>query len=226
MKTGRKIPRKDEELISDLNERYKDLDRPVHYMGKKNIPGIKSEFFYDEDRINVMLKCQQNVMYFAQHFFTITTLDYGKQLINLHPYQRDMLRLIRDNPRCIINASRQIGKTSVSTIYALWLVLFFDSKRVIIVANKADTAKEIFKRIKLAYEELPNWIKSNVTKWGETSFELENSGSVSISSTSKDAIRGISANCLDGDSLITIKNKNTGEIRKVGISDLLSDLYM
>jgi hypothetical protein len=67
------------------------------------------------------------------------------------------------------------------------------------VANKEVTAKEIFKRIKLAYEMLPNYLKSSVVKYAETSMSLTNGSSISISTTTSDTGRGSSVSllCLD-----------------------------
>jgi hypothetical protein len=74
------------------------------------------------------------------------------------------------------------------------------------VANKEQTAINIFKRIRLAYEQLPNWIKPGVIEYGKTSMVLSNGSSIGISTTSSDAGRGDSCNCLVLDELAFIDN--------------------
>jgi hypothetical protein len=86
--------------------------------------------------------------------------------------------------------------TTLMGIYVVWLTTFFEYRQVLVVANKADTAKEILSRIKLAYEELPNWIKPGTTGWNKLSVEFKNGSTVKISATSADAARGSSLNCL------------------------------
>ena len=196
-KGGRKIPRKDDKLIEKINKAY-DGDKVVPYRGNSALASSKSEFKYDKDRIEVIRKSAQNILYFAQHFFYIINIDDGKQKIELHPFQRETLRILRDNKKVVVNASRQVGKTTLATIYALWLVTFFEYKKIVIVANKEKTAQEIFSRIKMAYEELPNWLKPAPEDghYAKQGMKLSNGSEITISATSNDAVRGVSANCI------------------------------
>jgi len=221
MKKGRKRARRDDELIEELNKKYAG-DKVVPYMGRTNLPTDKSEFEYDKDRLGVILRCHENILYFAQHFFYIINLDEGKQKIRLHSFQRDALRLFRDNKRSIMCCSRQIGKTTLMTIYALWLITFFEYQRVVIVANKEKTAQEILERVKLAYEELPNWIKPTLKDggWNKQEIAFSNGSKIQISATSESAIRGKSCNCVDGSSVVTLKDKETNTIFDISMEEL------
>jgi hypothetical protein len=86
--------------------------------------------------------------------------------------------------------------STIATIYMLWTAVFQNDQRILLVANKESTAKEIFKRIRTAYEGLPNWLKSPVTYYGLESLELENGSRISITTTTGTAGRGSSANLL------------------------------
>ena len=66
------------------------------------------------------------------------------------------------------------------TIYALWNACFNEDQRVLVVANKEGTAIEIFQRIRLAYEELPNWLKPGVKEYGKASMTLANGSRIGI----------------------------------------------
>ena len=92
------------------------------------------------------------------------------------------------------------------TIYALWVACFQEDQRILIVANKEQTAINIFKRVRLAYEKLPNYLKPGVLEYGKTSMSLANGSSIGISTTSSDAGRGDSCNCLILDELAFIDN--------------------
>ena len=124
--------------------------------------------------------------------------------IKLHKCQKRVLRALRDHRFNIVLASRQIGKTTMMCIYSLWTACFNDDQRILIVANKEQTAINIFKRVRLAYEELPNWLKPGVVEYGKTSMLLANGSSIGISTTSSDAGRGDSCNCLVLDELAFI----------------------
>ena len=126
--------------------------------------------------------------------------------IKLHSYQKRILRSLRDNRFVCLLASRQIGKTTLMTIYALWIACFFEDQRILIVANKEQTAINIFKRVRLAYEKLPNYLKPGTVEYGKTSMSLGNGSSIGISTTSSDAGRGDSCNVLILDELAFIDN--------------------
>lgn len=84
--------------------------------------------------------------------------------------------------------------TTLMTVYALWLANFHKDQLIIILANKEAMAKEIFGRIKLAYMELPNWLKEPVDgQWNEKSTKFTNGSRIITEATTKDAIRGHSA---------------------------------
>ena len=182
-------------------------DKTKHlYMGNKNLPTGKAEFEWTKQMVVDLKKCQKNLLYFAENFFTIINLDRGREKITLFKCQKKVLRALRDNRFNIVLASRQVGKTTMMTIYTLWVACFLEDQRILVVANKEQTAINIFKRIRLAYEQLPNWLKPGVVEYGKTSMTLTNGSSIGISTTSSDAGRGDSCNCLVLDELAFIDN--------------------
>jgi hypothetical protein len=176
-----------------------------NYLNNPNLPGVDAQFEYTSDKIKDIKKCAQNILYFAENFFYIVSLDEGKQTIDLHLCQKRVLRKMRDNRFFILLASRQIGKTTLMTIYALWVACFQQDQSILIVANKEGTAIEIFRRIRLAYEELPNWLKPGVKEYGKTSMSLANGCRIGISTTTGTAARGQSINVLILDELAFIE---------------------
>lgn len=175
-----------------------------YYLGNKNLPTSSAKFEYTPEMIRHLKKASSNLLYFAENFFYIVNLDTGRQTISLHKCQKRALRKMRDNRFVILLASRQCGKTTMMTIYALWNACFNDDQRILIVANKEGTAIEIFQRIRLAYEELPNWLKPGVKEYGKTSMTLVNGTRIGISTTTGTAARGQSVNCLVLDELAFI----------------------
>lgn len=175
-----------------------------YYMGNERLPTRDAEFEWTKEMVKDLKKCGQNLLHFAENHFTIVNLDRGRDKIKLHKCQKRVLRALRDHRFNIVLASRQIGKTTMMCIYALWTSCFNDDQRILIVANKEQTAINIFKRVRLAYEELPNWLKPGVVEYGKTSMLLANGSSIGISTTSSDAGRGDSCNVLILDELAFI----------------------
>ena len=182
----------------------KKKDERQYYLGNKNLPKGTKEFEWSPAMVKDLKKCKKNVLYFAENFFHIVSLDKGRELIKLYKCQKRVLRSLRDNRFNVVLASRQIGKSTLMMIYCLWVVCFQEDQRVLIVANKEQTAIELFRRVRLAYEMLPNYLKSGVVEWGKTGLQLANGSSIGISTTSSDAGRGQSVNVLVLDELAHI----------------------
>lgn len=108
--------------------------------------------------------------------------------------------------------------TTVATCIILHYILFNQHKTVALLANKGDAALEIMSRIQLAYEYLPKWLQSGIITWNKGSIELENGCKILASATSGSAIRGKS--CVSGDTVVTVRNKETGEINDIRIDEI------
>ena len=189
---------KEENFHGDANKHF--------YLGNKNLPRAEMEFEWTPKMMRELKKCKRNILHFAENFFFIVNLDRGKEKIALYKCQKRVLRSLRDNRFICLMASRQIGKTTLMCIYCLWIACFQDDQRILIVANKEQTAINIFRRVRLAYEMLPNYLKPGVVEYGKTSMILSNGSSIGISTTSSDAGRGDSCNVLVLDELAFIDN--------------------
>jgi hypothetical protein len=185
--------------------RHKKDTTEKFYLGNTRLPGAGAEYEYTPAMVNDLKKSRKSLLYFAENFFYIVNLERGRELIKLHKYQKRILKALNNHRFCVLLSSRQSGKTTLLTIYALWIALFNEDQRILIVANKEQTAKNIFKRVRLAYELLPNYLKAGVMEWGQTSMSLTNGSSIGISTTSSDAGRGESVNCLILDELAFIE---------------------
>jgi len=185
-----------------------DKNSKQFYLGNQNLPRPDASFNYADhpEWVKDIDKCRKNILYFAENFFYIVNLDRGREKIALHAYQKKILRALRDNRFVVLLSSRQSGKSTMMTIYALWVACFNEDQNILVVANKESTAINIFKRIRLAYEQLPNYIKPGAVEYGKTSMTLGNGSSIGISTTSSDAGRGSSVNCLILDELAFIDN--------------------
>lgn len=173
-----------------------DLDYDQTYMRNKRLPRPDAQFNWTPEMVAEIQKCKEDIHYFAEKYFFIVTSDDGKQKINLYPAQKRALKALQKYRFNIINASRQSGKTTLMTIYALWLTCFEDFKRAVIVANKEGTAIMILRRVALAYEELPNWLKPGAAQYGKKEIIFGNHSSIGISTTTGSAVRGDTVNCI------------------------------
>lgn len=187
------------------------------YKGNENLLRGNATLKWTKEMEDDLRLCRKSILHFAENHFFILTLDEGRRKIELYKYQKRLLKSYKSNRFNIILSSRQSGKTTTITIYALWLTCFFDDKRITIVANKADTAEEIFARIKMAFEELPLYLKPPVKSWRKNGFALGNGSAIQVSTTSSAGPRGSTSNLLLIDEMAHCPNEVMKELWKSAI---------
>lgn len=160
------------------------------YNGNPNIPvsGFKHNFTQHE--VSEFMKCMVDPIYFAENYFKIITADGAIETIKLFDFQKEAIRSYLTDRKMIINASRQIGKTTVATVIILHYVLFNEAKRVALLSNNASGSREILERIKTAYEYFPDFLKLGVTEWNKGSVTFDNKSKIIAASSSSSSIRG------------------------------------
>jgi hypothetical protein len=188
----------------------------TYYKGNENLLRDEAQIKWTPEMVDELKLCSKKINHFAENYFYIVTED-GKQKISLYKYQKNLLKAFVNNRFNVVLSSRQSGKTTTITIYALWIVCFLSDKRITIVANKEDTAKEIFSRIKMAFEQLPIWMKPPVKSWRKDGFELKNDSKITISSTSSAGPRGSTSNLLIIDEMAHCPNELMKELWKSAI---------
>lgn len=176
------------------------------YLNNPFLPKAGLEKQYTPDQIVELKKCINDPIYFAETYFKIIHLDYGLVPFILYDYQKEAIEKFENNRNLIICASRQSGKTSITTVILLHTALFNPNKLIAILANKGATAREILKRIKTAYEYLPDFLKPGVREWNKGSVEFENGSIIMAEASSSDNIRGKSVFLLYIDELAFVEN--------------------
>lgn len=166
------------------------------YLGNSNLKASNVQINWTADMIKEWAKCKDDPIYFAQKYIKIVHVDRGLITIDLYDYQREIIEKFNKNRRTAVVTSRQSGKTTTAVVVILHYILFNDHKRVGLLANKGDSAREILERIKIAFEALPNWLQQGVVEWNKGSIVLENGSKVIAAATSSSNIRGKSMNLL------------------------------
>lgn len=88
--------------------------------------------------------------------------------------------------------------STIAVVYLLWLAIFNDDQTILIASNKNAGAMEMIKRIQLAYENLPNWLKPGISQeeWNKHTIAFDNNSRIISTATSPDSGRGLSISCL------------------------------
>ena len=181
-------------IIPDYDESV--VAEQFYVQNNPQLPSRRTKINYQPWMLDEIRLCKKDILSFAERYFTIINLDTGRQKIKLYPIQRKALKLMADSNRTVILSARQSGKTSMITIFALWYTMFNNDKTILIVANKESSAREVLSRIRLAYKEMPVWLKSPVAVWQAEQVEFVNGSKIRVSATSESSSRGFSTNVL------------------------------
>jgi hypothetical protein len=151
---------------------------------------------YTQQQALEYAKCSRDPVYFAENYIKIVNVDQGLMPFKMWNFQKDMIRVYHENRFSITKCPRQVGKTTTSVAYLLWLTIFSDQQNVAVLANKGSLARDILAKYQLAYENLPMWLQQGIITWNKGSVELENGSKIMAASTSSSAVRGGSFNCV------------------------------
>jgi len=176
------------------------------YNGNPNLklPGTKQSLTLEQ--IQELYRCSIDPVYWAEKYIKIVSVDYGVIPIKLYDFQKEIIEATLNNRRVIVLTGRQQGKTTVATIVLLHFAIFNNAKRIGLLANKADSAREILDRIQMAYENLPRWMQIGVKEWNKGSVEFANESKIIAAASSSSSIRGKSMAFLYIDETAFVEN--------------------
>ena len=186
---------------------------------------------YTEQQIHELARCADPVTgpsYFLDNYFFIQHPVRGA--IQYHPYEYQV-RLVDTyhNYRFSISLMpRQTGKSTTASGYLLWYAMFIPDSTILVAAHKYLGAQEIMQRIRYAYENCPDFIRAGVTSYNKGSLDFENGSRIVSQTTTENTGRGMSISllyCLDGNSVVKIRNKITLLEEDITLKDLYIRTY-
>ena len=189
-----------------------------------------------KEQVDEILKCGEDPIYFIKKYLYIQHPIKGRLLFDLYPFQEECIDSFLNYKFNIVLKSRQLGLSATTSAYCLWMALFRRDANILIMATKLEVGKFMIQKIRTAFKMLPAWmlnlLELSIPDSESVKYIGFNNGSkITAIPTSGDAGRGeavtllIIDECVAGDTTITVRNKKTGEIRAIPISDLLGDEY-
>lgn len=86
-------------------------------MGNTRNPSLRwtdDQIEYTDEMIREFIKCSEDIVYFAETYCNIVSIDHGRQLIKLRDYQKRILKGFCDKDpvrkNAILLSGRQTGK--------------------------------------------------------------------------------------------------------------------
>ena len=93
------------------------------------------------------LNCVKSPVHFMKKYCKIQHPTKGKIKFNLYDYQQEMLTDFVDNRYNIILKSRQLGISTLSAGYSLWMMLFNQDKNILVITKDKDMLKILLQKL-------------------------------------------------------------------------------
>ncbi len=184
------------------------------------------------EQIKEIIKCGSDASYFISKYVKISHPTKGTLPFKTFPYQDNCLNAFQKHRFVITNKSRQLGLSTLSAAYSLWMAVFQKDKNILVIATRLEVAKNFIKKVNSMYSNLPKWLVMPQVKAQSVRYlEFSNGSKIQAVPTGTDAGRGESLSllivdeCVDESAIITLKNRHSGEIRQIKISDLYLEEY-
>jgi hypothetical protein len=86
------------------------MQKSEYYLGNSLLKRSNVKRNWSEEEITEVIKCREDPLYFIENYFKIVSIDAGKVLFKLFPYQKEIIKTCIENNFTIIKIHRQAGK--------------------------------------------------------------------------------------------------------------------
>lgn len=114
---------------------------------------------YTDHEINEIIKCRDDISYFADNYIKIMNPTLGITQLKLNKFQHDAIQKYNTERIFFMPTGRQEGKTTIASVILLHQSIFGNSDTSIIFAWDKSSSNDILAIIKCMYELLPDYLK-------------------------------------------------------------------
>lgn len=170
-----------------------------------------------------------NPVKFICEYMKIMHPLHGEIPFKLYDYQTEMVNAYHTHQKVIVNIARQMGGTSVTAAYLLWVALTKEKQTIMILTHKLALSKEILDRIIVMYDSLPNEKRTELIRKNSNGIEFVNGSRITTGVVNYCSVRGMSPTHIWVDSAAFISHKfgydfwkSTGPITSTGTRIILT----
>ena len=151
-------------------------------------------------------KCAVDPIHFLMKYCQIQHPVRGKVPFHLYEFQKKSILELRDNRYNVILKARQMGISTLTAGYSLWMMLFHVDKNILVIATKQDVAKNLVTKVRVMHDNLPSWLKGKCLEDNRLSLRFSNGSQIKAVSSSGDAGRSEALSLLILDEAAFIKD--------------------
>ena len=147
-----------------------------------------------KEEIEDFKKCMFDPIYFASKCYIKTPT--GLKPCTLRDYQVKYINHLVDHRFSILRACRQAGKSVITAIFCLWMIIFHNDKIALLLSKSGAAGRDLLAKIKDMYRYLPFYLKPGVLKWNLSEIAFDNNSSMTTEAFSPTAGLGKTINFL------------------------------
>ena len=151
-------------------------------------------------------KCAVDPIHFLMKYCQIQHPVRGKVPFHLYEFQKKSIRELKGNRYNVILKARQMGISTLTAGYSLWMMLFHEDKNILVIATKQDVAKNLVTKVRVMHDNLPSWLKGKCLEDNRLSLKFSNGSQIKAVSSSGDAGRSEALSLLILDEAAFIKD--------------------
>jgi len=134
-------------------------------------------------------KCAQDPTYFLGKYGIIQHPVRGKVNFNLYDFQEKSLQSFMQHDYNIVLKARQLGLSTLTAGYALWMMTFQQDKNILVIATKQETAKNLVTKVRVMHANLPGWLKQPCVEDNKLSLRYRNGSQIKAVASSEESGR-------------------------------------
>lgn len=158
------------------------------------------------EQISEIVKCGTDPVYFINKYMKVQHPKRGTINFETYDFQNDVIQSMIDHRFNIVLKSRQLGLSTITAAYAVWLSIFQQDKNILIIATKKDVAVNLIKKVKFMLKSLPEWLVLPKYEETQTSIRYSNGSEIKAVPTSPAASRSEALSLLIVDEAAIIRD--------------------
>ena len=135
------------------------------------------------------IQCATDPAYFMKKYCMIQHPIKGKIPFDLYKFQEKTVSEFQSERMNVILKARQLGISTLTAGYALWMMTFHKDKNILVIATKQDVAKNLVTKVRVMHANLPSWLKQPCVEDNKLNLRYMNGSQIKAVSSGPEAAR-------------------------------------
>ena len=135
------------------------------------------------------VKCAADPVYFLKKYCVIQHPIKGKIPFSLYNFQETTVEDFVQHRFNIILKARQLGISTLTDGYSLWMMTFHQDKNILVIATKQEVAKNLVTKVRVMHANLPSWLKQTCVEDNKLSLRYKNGSQIKAVASGEEAGR-------------------------------------